>query len=493
MSAPTGQFGALSIRGDRERSAGSETASARRERERDRAINTNTNTARGREMADDDMSAVRSSSGLVYDVALSGLDLETRSRALLALTTEFEVLFCGPSRTGARYEFVLEERVRVHICLDDDDDAEGRYTCSCAVFRGASDVACQHIFWLLDQLQAQFVSPPIPLKILLSSNGHAQGFTRVEQLLSDPPLLETIAKRLNWPYIRSPAEGGLSRTQRVRDILSAFTTDILPEEFRLDLVDEEDEEERLGRVSPSQRTPEQCVVQSDFEATAFRLAVHDDNVFASLCKAMPPGACAAIYFDKVLKRSRTLLSNFDQYCQTYEHPRKATASGSLDVHIVLEDLRTHVRSIQQNIMSRTPHGIQGALKVLITLLEEISNRNKDALDVNRHGRTSFANEDEDHRNLWHQLIGKTEETGNYYFILNTLENLSAEDLHQFKDRLRNILHKNEVHRAPRGYILKLGAIVRAAEAGETNTTSTNLGRKRSAKGEGAEGAPKRLR
>lgn len=82
--------------------------------------------------------------------------------------------------------------------------------------------------------------------------------------------------------------------------MSAFNKITLPEDFRPDLV----------AIARQVRKPEQCVVQGDFEATMFRLAVHDD-VYFSLSKAMPAGACAAIYFDKILQKSQKLLSDFD--------------------------------------------------------------------------------------------------------------------------------------------------------------------------------------
>ncbi|KAL4920335.1 hypothetical protein BDW62DRAFT_199056 [Aspergillus aurantiobrunneus] len=433
-----------------------------------------------------DTAAVEASSGLVYDLANSGLDLETKSRALLGLKADFDVLFCGRGKTA--YEFAFAERLRVRIAVpagmdggeesEDVDVDEIGYICTCAVFRGRADVACQHIFWLLDQLRRQFVSASPPSKILLSSDGHAQGYTRIERLLSNPATtvtLEDLAERLNWLYLRSAGEeGGMSRTQRVRDILSAFSTDVLPEEFRVDLVESEDE---TGHILPERlRTPEQCVVQGDFEATAFRLAVHDDNVFTSLCKAMPPGACAAIYFDKMLERSRKALSKFDQHCQTLGKPDEdGDKDKALSLADVLETLQANTLNIHKNIHTRTPNGLQGAAKALTTLLEDISTRDKDALARNRYGRVSFADENEDSRNLYHQLIGKADDNAVEHFILDALADLSGEDLYPFRERLQAVLHRVEVNRAPKGFILKLGGIVRVAEMGLTRKRAARAG------------------
>lgn len=265
----------------------------------------------------------------------------------------------------------------------------------------------------------------------------------------------------------------MSRTQRVRDILSAFSTDVLPDRFRIDLTEPEDGSGRFLQI----RTPEQCVVQGDFEATLFRLAVHDDNVFTSLSKAMPPGACAAIYFDKVLERSRRALSKFDRYCQTFGQSKNADGDPSACLAAVLETLQTDTLNIHKNIHARAPHGLQGAAKALTSILEEITTRDKDSLADNPYGQTAFSDEDEDSRNLYHQLVGKTDNDNNAgeHFILDALEDLAGEDLYPFKERLEAVLHRVEVGRAPKGFILKLAGIVRAAKMGITRKRATRAG------------------
>ena len=271
----------------------------------------------------------------------------------------------------------------------------------------------------------------------------------MEHLLDDK--LEIIADQLSWQYVRSEAEGGMSRQEMVRDILSAFSTVILPEDFRLDLLDD----------AGQSRTPEQCVVQGDFEATMFRLAVHDNGVYSSLCKAMPIGACAVIYFDKVHHRLRTLLADFDRYCLTGQAPN---AAAGMDIETVIKEIRRNIGRVRENIITRAPHGMEGAAKTLVTLLEDICSRNRDALEGNEWGRETFHGEDEDQRNLFHRLIGgNTDDTGDF-FILDALEYLPASDLHQFVGRLRVVLHRIEVDRAPKAYILQLSTLIRAAES-----------------------------
>jgi hypothetical protein len=296
----------------------------------------------------------------------------------------------------------------------------------------------------------------------------------------------------------------MSRTQRVRDILSAFSTEILPEEFRVEPVesDSEPEDTECNCLSPKKkRSPEQCVVQGDMEATIFQLAVHDDNVFTSLCKAMPQGACAAIYFDKMLARSRSILSEFDTYCQTLGGPYETEDKGkALSMAAVVHTLRSNILKIHKNIHVRAPHGLQGAAKALIAILEDISTRNKDALAGNPYGCVSFlpananwsahSEDDEDSRNLYHQLIGSAdEEEEEGHFVLDALADLSGEVLYPFRERLSAVLARVEVNRAPRGFIMKLVAIVRVAEGG----TDMRFGITRKRSGERDESERKRVR
>lgn len=273
----------------------------------------------------------------------------------------------------------------------------------------------------------------------------------------------------------------MTRPEKVRDVMSAFSAGTLPEDFRPDLVE----------MAEQFRTPEQCVVQGDFEATMFRLAVHDDDVFASLCKTMPAGACAAIYFDKIQEKSRKLLADFDRYCHTGQLPADST-TNVVEVSSVVEQIRRNTQRIHANILSRSPYGTEGATTALITLLEDISNRNKDALDGNMWGRVTFHGEDEDKRNLYHQLIGKTEDTDEEFFVLDALEYLPASDLRQFAAKLRGILHKIEVNRAPKLYIRKLGALVRVAESVASSSYSS-LAQKRPAGGSSGGNTSKRTR
>lgn len=304
---------------------------------------------------------------------------------------------------------------------------------------------------------------------------------RIEELLAGQ--LDAVAQQLKWQCLQvegNSRHAGMTRASKVRDIFSAFSPKIFPEEFRQDLVETSDS-----------RTAEQCVVQGDLEATMFRLAVHDASVFSSLCKAMPSGACAAIYFDKVQEQYRRLLADFDRYCATGERPSDPVSPGGgiVEVDEVVNQLRKIVASIKTNIKTRAPYGSEGAAKVLVNLLEAVAARNKDPLEGNTWGRSSFHGEDEDQRNIYHLLIGSEDmdlPADAELFVLNALETLHPAYLDLWSSDLRNAQSKIEVHRAPRVYLLRLGHLVRTAEA-ETAGRLAGSGQKRPAAGNGNSG------
>ncbi|KAJ9491993.1 hypothetical protein VN97_g1243 [Penicillium thymicola] len=404
--------------------------------------------------------SVLATSGITYD--LSQLDSESEARAFVGLTGHFDVVNCRSTPAG--YDFQLSDLPQVHIGADSS-------TCTCAVFQDRPDGACQHIFWLVDQLHGCFVPTPRPTEVSLTPDGRPDRLPRIEDLLKGN--LISVATQLKWQYLRE-GEDGMTRTEKVRDIFSAFNR-TLPEDTRRDLTE----------TTEQARTAEECVVQGDFEATMFRLAMHDDGVFNSLCKAMPAGACAAIYFDKVQEHSRRLLNDFDRYCVTGELPADPV---SVEVNDVVAQLQRWVSRIEVNIAARAPHGSEGAAEALVSLLESVVARNNDPLEGNPMGRQSFHGEDEDQRNLYHLLIGSVEtdsETDARHFVLHALDALPPVDLHQCANRLRDILRKIEVNRAPKPYLLHLGSLIRIAESAAA--AAMGSGQKRPAAGNGNSG------
>lgn len=318
----------------------------------------------------------------------------------------------------------------------------------------------------MDQLHRGLLSKRPPPGVLLTDSGFCPSFPAIHELIDDE--LEALANKAEWPYVpgdetasgsSTDSGAGMSRQQKARDILSAFNEKVIPEEFRQD----------VNETSGAVRTPEQCVVQGDFEATMFRLAVHDDNVYASLRKVMPAGACAVIFFDKLQKKSRKLLADFDAYC---ENGKPRSDGTRLEVNLVVKELLLIVEQIESNILARAPHGSKGAGELLVGLLTELCSRNFDAMEEISWNRQVPPGEDEDDRNLYEQLIGQTDESGKF-FILDALEYLPPSVLLEWKPRLMLALEKLERNRAPAPYIRKLQSLI--TESSNTSAAASSAG------------------
>ncbi|KAK2868090.1 hypothetical protein FQN49_003176 [Arthroderma sp. PD_2] len=385
---------------------------------------------------------VRGRSSITYDLRI--LSQSARAKARHGLSGEFSVDKCRPIYGGG-YDFHVVDHGRVYV-------GEGPMTCSCPGFRD-SRVACRHVFWLVDQLH-RWVLPGRPSAGLqLSPRGECSTFDPMIDLIGDS--MEDICQKVKWPYIPTPGtpsdlsqynSTSMTRPEKARDLLSAFSADTMPDEFRPELVE----------TISQPRTPEQCVVQGDFEATMFRLAVHDENVYASLRKVMPSGARAAIFFDKIQRRIRALLADFNQYRQKGTPRRDDRAA--LEVDVVAEEMRAHLRQIQKNMLSRSPHGFKGSAEALLYLLRAICQCNYDAFESSTWDRPSPSDETAEDRNLYFQLIYNPVNDDDF-FVLSSLELLPEDVLQQITPQLDAIFSHMQMNSAPVPYLRKLHSII----------------------------------
>ncbi|EEP82903.1 predicted protein [Uncinocarpus reesii 1704] len=382
---------------------------------------------------------VRGTTSIPYN--LSRLSQTARSRAIHGLRGEFAVDRCRATRGGFDFDVADHGRVRL---------IEGSMACSCKDF-GQTNLACRHIYWLVDQLHRGFYPGVPPQAVHMSDTGETQFFGRIAEGLGEK--IEEIAKKRNWPYLpgaTSPADSSsgdsdtMSRPQKARDILSAFSKTTMPDDFRPDLV------ETINQP----RTPEQCVVQGDFEATMFRLAVHDENVYSGLRKVMPSGARADIFFEKAQAKIRFLFAEFDRYRETGAVRRDRS---TLEISVLVEELHESLEQIQHNILARSPHGSIGAAETLIYLLREVSTRNYDAYEDSDWARPVPAGETEADRNVYLQLIDQTGHADSF-FVLDCLETLPESIVRQWApqlDAIFNVIHANG---ASVPYLRKLQAV-----------------------------------
>ncbi|KAI1911554.1 hypothetical protein LOZ39_002647 [Ophidiomyces ophidiicola] len=462
MSAPTRKLGKLSIgsmAGGQPQRQTRQTASpyeARTQHESDTEAESSSSDEEAQGPAQ--TTVVRGSTNFPFDIG--GLSQAARSRAVHGLRGEFVMDKCRSTRAG--FEFDVADRGRIRL-------SDGSLACSCRDFQ-QTELACRHIYWLVDQLHGSFSARAPPHPGRLQETGQTQFFARVAEKLESS--IEEIAKSRDWPYLpgsMSPPDISddelelMSRPEKARDILSAFSEATLPNEFRLDLVE---------TINQS-RTPEQCVVQGDFEATMFRLAVHDEKVYSGLRKVMPSGARADIFFEKVAERLRALFVEFDRYRQTGVVRRNA----ALEIPVLVVQINARLKQIQDNIRARHPHGAISAAEALMHLFREVVARNNDAFENSDWGRRAPAGETDDDRNLYKQLIDQTGHAETF-FILDCLETLPDHILRELSPELGSLASMIHVNGASIPYQTKLQALRTADRSG---------GRKRPATGTAAIG------
>ncbi|EFR01832.1 hypothetical protein MGYG_04831 [Nannizzia gypsea CBS 118893] len=479
MSAPTKELGNLSLGSDmsstrlgsqNQRQKPPYTTEDSSNSESEEESSSSESEEEEEEDDDDDDSPLSSAvtfpgkSSIVYDLQM--LSRGAKAKARHGLSGEFSVDKCRPIYGGG-YDFDIIDHGRVYV-------GEGPITCSCLDFQG-SRIACRHIYWLVDQLHRRVLTTKPSGALKLSPNGECDTLDPMLELIGDR--MENICQKVKWSYIPTPGTPpdtqcssiSMSRPEKARDLLSAFSADTLPDEFRPELVE----------TIRQPRTPEQCVVQGDFEATMFRLAVHDENVYASLRKVMPSGARAAIFFDKVQRRVRSLLTDFNRY-RLKGTPRQSDHTA-LEVDIVADEMRDHLRLIQKNIISRSPHGFKGAAETLLYLLRAVCQFNFDAFEASTWERPSEADETAEDRNLYLQLIYNPLD-GDDFFVLSCLEQLPEDVLQNITPQLDNIFSDMQVNAAPVPYLRKLHSIIAGdlpakAAVGATLTSSAS-GQKR---------------
>ncbi|PGH35073.1 hypothetical protein GX50_02104 [[Emmonsia] crescens] len=426
MSAPTKQLGKLSIGGSMSNTRGqAERRDPAGDEEEYSADTSEEEVSEGEEEDNASSSAkslVKGNSAILYNVA--GLSGEVRARAVSGISGKFVVDKCHASQDG--YDFQVLDHGRVHL-------GPGPMTCSCSEY-GDRSKACRHIFWLVDQLHRWTLPEGPGPGIPLSRTGESPNIPPMYQFIGDR--MEDISKKARWSFVADPSSPGvsgqeygecMSRPEKVRDILSAFSETTMPDDFRPDQVE----------TISQPRTPEQCVVQGDFEATMFRLAVHADDVYLSLRKAMPSPARAAIFFDKAQKKTHALLLDFDRYCQ-YGTPRRD--GTALEIRVVVDELHLLVTKIENDIAPRAPYSYRNAPDALIGILRDVVNYNYNVFDGNTWGRVPPAEETENDCNLFAQVIGQPEVSGKYY-VLDVLESLPPGLLWERQPQLEAIMNR----------------------------------------------------
>jgi len=262
----------------------------------------------------------------------------------------------------------------------------------------------------------------------------------------------------------SSQAGDQDRTEWVvQDMLSVFDERRLPEEYgRRDFVE---------NIPTDVTSLESLIDHGNLAATVYGLARHDQIFRRRLRKALTKDFCAVQFLEKMRARIwGAVLGRLD---------RHITSGSQADPHILMETadrLRGCVQQIQKYFEDRAPLSKQVrsmAAELVVDLLRSVCDRNKDIYTQINWTRTTQDPEDEDDRNLFHNLIGGAdEEEEDDYFALTFFAGLAPHEWMHLSDRSNELLDRLRRYRAPRGYLEKLERIVQAYETHQADLIRT---------------------
>ncbi|KAH0566123.1 hypothetical protein GP486_000484 [Trichoglossum hirsutum] len=363
-------------------------------------------------------------------------------------------------------------------------------TCSCQDFEDRG-TACKHVFWLLDQIldysQADRIGETLPSGDDGCALRHSTPYDQIQKRT-----LASIAREHHAPFRRrsdteasTPDDEFISRRkEQVRDILSTFHLKTLPE---YSIVAQQEPLERSQSLQPfSDPRP--------LEGIIFSLAVCDESIFTALRRAVPPDYCASVFLDKTLAEALETLGRLDSY----------TANGSTqdsvacDVVWCANKLKELVNRIRHDLESRAPIGqaIKAkAFRLLVKMLEEVTNRNRDVYVNITWVREAPSDETAVDRNLYQRLIGnpvkasrtelQPQEKDKGNFVIDALRDLSdagRDDSH----RIQQILHTIEENGAPQNFIAELKRLKDQLPSKQVLSVGQSTGYKRIGFGEDRE-------
>jgi hypothetical protein len=354
-------------------------------------------------------------------------------------------------------------------------------TCSCQDFE-ARGTACKHVFWLLDQVldysQSDRVGETLPLWNDGCALQHSTPFDQIRKRT-----LSSIARDHHAPFRRrsdtqtdaTDDEPIFPRKDQLRDILSTFDPNTLPEEYPVG-----------AQREPLERNPNlQPVLNPEsLEETIFSLAVRDNSFFTALRRAVPPDYCTSVFLDKALAKAHEAFGRLDGYVKY----GPTQGSVSWDVAWCASQLRELANRIRHHSELRAPLGRATktkAFRLLVTILEEVTIRNHDVYENINWTREVPSNETTADKNLYQKLIGSSvkvsraelsdKDKGNFIIdVLRDLADAGRDESH----KLQQILLTVEENGAPQNFIAELTRLKDQLPSKMDVSASQSVGQKR---------------
>jgi len=243
------------------------------------------------------------------------------------------------------------------------------------------------------------------------------------------------------------------RVNTVRDIMNTFSAAVQPVDYRRDIFE-----------NPTNINVNNVYVEHDLEATISRLLVVDDRVFHFFELLVSKDDRAINFFRKMQQQAVDILHLLDNYIDN----GPGDDGRQYDIIWCAQELANIVTAIDTNISQRgggrlSPSARTAAAGTLVSILEMVVDRNRDAYARIKWNRQRRHGEGRIHRNLYARLIGilSSENPSSGVFVLKELQGLGPAAM-VYVERLETILYNigPRGSQAPQAYQVKLGGLIK---------------------------------
>lgn len=254
-----------------------------------------------------------------------------------------------------------------------------------------------------------------------------------------------------------PSEDPGEVIQTLRDMLSVFEPNRLPEEYGADFIE---------NLPPTFESSEDTVDPGNLSATIFALARHDPVFRQRLRGALTKDFCVVQVFQKLQRRAQGIFRRFDRYAESGPNYDEGFVAKCADI------LQQIVEKVIEYMNDRLPLSASSkaeAAGVLVNILDNVCNRNRD-IYVDMPWQTPRVPDDDDDRNLYIYLIrdvldDNEDPENEHCFVVDALYRFVHEELKHHTEDLKSVLRKAVRHRASVVFLQRLEEIIKVSEVG----------------------------
>ncbi len=177
------------------------------------------------------------------------------------------------------------------------------------------------------------------------------------------------------------------RKTDVQDILSSFSRDILPSEFKPELFRNIDEDQRL-------RPPIEWTIPEDLEGSLMQWGIHDNDCYNFLRRTQPPSVRSVLFHQKIARRLKAEMEIY----RDIDWKRSPS-----DLWQEVQEASVRLRTIVEQAWSRQlQEGRVSSATPFIDLLREVC---QDSLD-RRTSHSGQSRQSNPHISLFHILVAE---------------------------------------------------------------------------------------